>query len=165
MRFCLWHAAQNIHRPIRDRNLDGYGVATDLFRENPLRARGAVPYSLSNALTGPTSGDMVLPTLADKQLPVVLESIGANEPGTARPLRVEMILDEDGRPHHPVVVLPVRPHPAVVYGVLRVLPSRPFTPAKLNGEARPMLFSLDVQFQVLRGASETKRPKKLSADG
>jgi len=155
----LWHTAQNIYPPIRRRDLSSYGRAAKLFAEYPLRARGEVPYRWSKTLLqGPLRGrSLERPKSLEKgDPPVVLESFAVRTENADRPLTMELILDEQGRPHEPVVYLPPDPHPAVVYAVLRTVPRRRFAPGRLDGEPRPFLIDLKIRFRVLRGASEKR---------
>ncbi len=154
----LWHVAQNIDPKMRDRDVTPYGKAGKLFRENPLRAPGEIPYRWSNAVQGPQFGtSLEPPRKLEEEPPVVLQSSGVKERGATRPLQVEMILDETGRVHQPLVRFPVGAHPAIQWAVLRWVPARAFAPGKVDGEARPFLFTLDVAFEVQRDASEARK--------
>lgn len=154
----LWHVVLNIDPKMRDRNLTPYGAAGKLFREHPLRSPGEIPYQWSNGVSGPLFGtSLEPPRKLEEDPPVVLRSSGAKEQGALRPLQIEMVLDETGRPHQPIVRFPVGAHPAILWSVLRWVPGRAFAPGSVDGEARPFLFTLNVAFEILRDASETRR--------
>lgn len=161
----LWHTAINLDARTAERDLGDYGAAETLFLENPLRELGEIPYRFDAAPRGLVEGDsLVYPELIDpEQDPVVLATpVVRTEVGITRPLRLQLIVDDEGRCHQPIVVFPYRPHPAIVWASMRYIVSTRFRPARLDGEAVPFLTGYEVGYKVIRGSSadEAKRPKE-----
>ncbi len=153
-----WHTAVVLDRKLLKRDLSRYGEkAADLFREYPPRKRGEIPHRWARTVHGPIVGESLeRPRKLEEVAPVVLQSSGVSRDGATRPLHIEAIIDETAQLNEPVLVHPLDVHPAVAWAVLRWVPVRKYAAGKLDGEARPFLFQLEVHFQVLRGASEAR---------
>lgn len=143
-----WHVACNLDFRVRKTDFSGWGEAGKLLLEYPLRKRGGVPVGfdpLKPALT-----DHVRPPAVQRQAvpPVVLENTGAALDHRGD-LEVEVIVDQDGVLHHPVVLSEL--NPVIVYATLQSLFERkPFIPGTVNGEARDFVFDITVQYHVER---------------
>ncbi len=154
----MWHAAQNLHRPIADRDLRSYGRAAKLLYEHPLRARGEIPFRWREIPRGPIRGTSLVRPKRVKEVdkPIILQSSAVKtERKITRPVKVEVIYDKTGQPHQPVLTFPPDVHPAVAWAVLRTLPDRPVLPARLDGEPIPYLTDVEHTFEILRGSSRT----------
>lgn len=154
----MWHAAQNLHRPVADRDLKPYDRAAKLLYEHPLRARGEIPFRWREIPQGPIQGTSLVRPKRVKEVdkPIILQSPAAKtERKITRPVRVELIYDKTGQPHQPVLTFPPDVHPAVAWAVLRTLPERPVLPARLDDEPIPFLISVEHHFEILRGSSRS----------
>lgn len=161
----LWHTAINLDVRTAARDLGSYGAAEKLFLENPLRELDEIPFRFDAAPRGLLEGDsLVYPELIEpEQDPVVLATpVVKTEVGITRPLRLQLIVDEEGRCHQPIVVYPYKPHPAIVWATMRYITKTRFRPAALDGEAVPFLTGYEIGYTVIRGSStdEAKRPKE-----
>lgn len=153
----MWHVAQNLDRSIKDRDLAPYGRAAKLLYEHPLRARGEIPFRWRAAPQGPMRGTSLVPPRQEKQRenPVIMSShaVKSERRDVLRPVHVELIYDEQGAPHQPIVTFPPEVHPAVEWAVLRHIPDRKVEPARLDGKAIPFLTTIEHHFDIIRGSS------------
>lgn len=138
--------AQNLDFRIRSKDLAPYAEA-NIFREYPLRQLGEVPQGF---VTRPHSGEgtrgPVVPKLKEQR---ILTNTGAAASRLGDFL-VELILDEEGRVHHPVVISEQQ-HPIVRYFVLEGLVELPkFEPALYLGDPVDCVFDLTMQFKLIR---------------
>ena len=143
-----WHIAQNLDFRIRQKDLTPYGEASKLLREFPLRAVGEVPAGFrTHPHTGRTHSSP--PSMPRFPAPKILTNTGStiDRPGD---FKVELVIDEQGAMHHPVVLSP-HLHPIVIYFVLESILDFPnVEPATFDGEPVDCLFDLVVRFTVQR---------------
>ena len=143
-----WHTAQNLDFRIVKKDLAPYGAAAKLLREFPLRSVGEVPAGfITYPLSGRTRSSP--PGMPEIPAPKILTNTGStiDKPGD---FKVELVLDEKGAMHHPVVLSP-HLHPIVIYFVLEQMIDFPnFQPATYDGEPVDCLFDLTVRFTVRR---------------
>lgn len=155
----MWHVAQNIDRAIRDRDLAPYGRAAKLLYEHPLRARGEVPFRWRAIPRGPIYGTSLIPPRHQegRVKPVILSShaVKLERRKVLRPVHIELIVDEHGRPHQPIITFPPDVHPAIKLAVLRHIPDREVEPARLDGNAVPFLTTIEHHFDIIRGSSRS----------
>lgn len=143
-----WQMAQNIDPRIRDKDFAPYGEAGKLLREFPLRKKGEVPArfrvvrpSFNRVFKYPRPAENWYPSIPLNAAAKV-ERIGD--------LKVELIVDKEGKPHHPVLVSTYQ-HPVVIYGALDALRTMPpFAPATDDGEAVDCLFEFTASFRFSR---------------
>ena len=143
-----WHIAQNVDHRIRDKDLAPYGEAGKLLREFPLRRRGQAPPAFKVVDPG-ICRDCNFPRLAERWSPAIPPNAGkaAEQRGD---LQVEIIVDREGRPSHPVV-LSRDFHPVAVYGALEALRSMPrFKPAHNYGEPVDTLYKFHLDLKQSR---------------
>jgi len=140
-----WHIASNLDARIRDRDLAPYGRAGKLLYEFPLRALGEVPVGFENR--EPWPGHPVKPPLLpDVPMPTLLFNAAAVR-DRAGDFRVEVIVDKQGRLHHPVVVSTYL-HPVLNYAALRWLCDLPLAePQRIAGEPTDTLFQVTIRFR------------------
>ncbi len=143
-----WHIAQNLDFRIARKDLAPYGAAAKLLREFPLRSVDEVPAGFK---TYPHTGrtHSTPPGMPEIPAPKILTNTGStiDKPGD---FKAELVLDEKGVMHHPVVLSP-HLHPIVIYFVLeRMLDFPLFQPATYDGEPVDCLFELVVRFTVMR---------------
>ena len=144
----FWEIAQNIDPRIRDKDLNPYGEASKLLREFPLRRKGEIPArfrvvrpSFSRIFKYPRASDGWAPTIP-LNAAARIERVGD--------LKVELIVDEEGKPHHPVL-LTTHQHPVIIYGALDAFRTMPnFLPATDNGEAVDCIFEYTASFKLSR---------------
>ena len=143
-----WHMAQNIDRRIHDKDFSPYGEAGKLLREFPLRQRGAAPVPYRVVDPG-ICRECNFPRLEEKWAPAIPFNAAKVEE-LKRDLPVELIIDKEGRPRHPVV-LSRDLHPVAVYGGLEALRTLPrFKPAHNYGDAVDTLYKLRINLQHSR---------------
>ncbi len=143
-----WHMAQNVDPRVRKKDFAPYGEAAKLLREFPLRKRGGAPARFRVVRAG-YGKKFSHPAPADDWAPSILLNPGAKLEG-AKNIKVELIVDRHGKPHHPVVVSTYL-HPVVVYSALdslRTMP--PFQPAQDSGEPVDSLFEFTASFKFSR---------------
>ena len=131
-----WYVAQNVDRRIREKDLSPYGEASKLLREFPLRRKGTAPPSFG--VVEPRYGRFTRAVLDKEWSPVIPNNMAAQEerPGD---VHVELIVDRNGQPHHPVMLTHL--HPVVTYGILDALFVMPrLEPARDSGEPVASLF-------------------------
>jgi hypothetical protein len=143
----LWHVAQNLHPAYRTADFSAYGAAGETLRRRRLRVAGQLPspgvQSLAEA--GPDGRqDGVRPPRKisgdDPRVPAAVHQSGGEL------LRIEVLIDAEGRVSHPVVLSGIR-HPAYVYAALENLRSWRFQPAESAGESAspvPVLYEIDL---------------------
>lgn len=145
----LWHTAINLDFKIRRRDLSPYGEAAKLLYENKLRRQGEMPPGFDDREVTPLVRSERPKPPEMKRIPTIVSNSAAVREGSAD-CHVEVIVDEKGALHHPVVVSS-HLHPIVIYGVLRWLEGLPpFEPRRIEGEATDSLYDLVVDFQVSR---------------
>ncbi len=146
-----WHIAWNVDPKIRDHDLAPYGAAGKLLREFPLRRRGEAPpaYRVVDPGICPTCN---FPRLAEKWDPAIPPNAAkvARAVEAQSMMRVEIIIDREGKPLHPVV-LSRHMHPVAIYGALESLRTLPnFTPAHNYGEAVDTLWKFRMNLEHSR---------------
>ncbi len=140
-----WHIATNLDSRVRGRDLAPYDRAGKLLYEFPLRARGEVPVGFENRELSPVHPSTP-PILPDVPIPVVLFNSAAAR-ARAGDCRVEVIVDKEGRLHHPVV-LSTYLHPVVNYAALRWLGGLPpAEPRRIDGEPTDSLYEVTIAFR------------------
>ncbi len=143
-----WHIAQNVDPRIRKKDPAPYGDAGKLLREFLLRKRGEAPARFRVARPG-YGKRFHHPVPAAGWAPSIPMNAGAKLEGAGH-IRVELIVDRQGRPHHPVLISTYL-HPVVVYSALdslRTMP--PFQPASDSGEPVDSLFEFTAGFKFSR---------------
>ncbi len=141
-----WAIAQNLDFRIVRKDLEPYGAASKLLREFPLRTPGTVPAGFR---VYPRDGNDRAPGLPEIPVPKILSNTGAtiDRPGD---FAVELVLDEKGQMHQPVVISS-HLHPIIVYFVLESMLDFPrFEPARYEREPVDCLYDLTVKFHVQR---------------
>ncbi|MCP4655591.1 MAG: hypothetical protein GY856_09255 [bacterium] len=140
-----WHIATNLDSRVRDRDLAPYGRAGKLLYEFPLRARGKVPVGFENR-ESPPGHPFKPPILPDVPMPTILFNSAAVRE-RAGDFRVEVIVDKEGRLHHPVV-LSTYLHPVLNYAALRWLGDLPpAEPRRIDGEPTDSLYEVTIVFR------------------
>lgn len=144
-----WHMAINLDFRVVKRDLTPYGRAARLLLEFPLRRKGTVPAGFDP----PASGANVRVTPAEwprhKVIPTILNNTGAALEHRGD-FHVEVIVDEQGRPHQPVVISS-HLHPVIVYASLKYLfELPPFIPPTVDGQPGDLQMTLQLQFEVSR---------------
>ncbi len=144
-----WFLAQNIDFRIWSKDLAPYGDAEKLLREFRLRARGEVPAGFVVPASSPYMS--VEPPNNDGWPDLThIENTGAVHERRVSDLLIELVIDEAGRIHHPVVLTPDT-HPVTVYAVLDQLRGYPpIRPAVYDGEPGDSVYTLTVWFKILR---------------
>lgn len=139
-----WHTAQNLDKSIADTDLAPYGKAAALFASHPLRQPGAVPAG-RDVKRSPFFASGVTPPRAQARddVPTVLENTAARDQYVA-PVRVEVIIDAQGRLQQPVVEAPAIHHPAVLYGTLETIRSWSYDPATQDGKPVDCLYEVEM---------------------
>ncbi len=144
-----WHIAQNLDfYTVRKKDFEAYGAGGKLLREFPLREEGEVPTGfVTRPHTGAGTKGPELPKIKETK---ILTNTGAQRQRRLGDFNVELVLDEQGKIHHPVV-LSTQQHPIVLYWVLEGLLDLPkFGPALYLGEPVDCLFDLTMPFKILR---------------
>ncbi len=143
-----WHMASNLDPALRRRDLSLYGDAARLLYEFPLRGSGEVPLPFVRR-PPPPGARLERPGTPEMRAIPVFNNTGATLEGSGD-CKVELIIDQDGAPHQPVVTSDYL-NPVVVYHVLESLPGLPpFRPLRYDGEGEDALLLLTVQFEVSR---------------
>jgi len=143
-----WYMAQNLDRRVWNRDLTPYGKAAKLLLEFPLRRRGEVPAGFEvRSLT--LYSDVERPEAKKSPQKEILNNTAAvrERPGN---LHVELVVDKEGRIHHPVLASD-HLHPIIVYAVLDWLHTfPPFEPARIDGEPADFIEEVTVRFDFSR---------------
>lgn len=145
----LWHAAVNLDFKLRKRDLGPYGKAAKLLYEHPLRARGEVPAGFESREASPLQRSERVEPPVLKTVPSVVNNAASLREGSGD-FHVEVIVDTEGRLHHPVVVSTYL-HPVVTYGALVwMLDLPPFEPRRVEGEPTDSVYDLVVELEPNR---------------
>ncbi len=144
-----WHVAINLNHRIRDRDLGPYGRAGKLLYEFPLRAHGEVPVGFENRERGPLNPSHP-PKVPDVGVPTFIINLAGVETRQGD-FHVEVIVDKEGRLHHPVVESTYL-HPILIYAVLDWLARvPPFEPRRFfEGGASDSLYDISMDFNSTR---------------
>lgn len=144
-----WHMACNLDFKLRKVDFAPWGKAGDLLLEHPLRQRAQVPILFDQPVSA-GAGRIVRPEWPRNPVtPTILNNTGAAQEHQGD-FEVELIIDKEGRPHHPVVIS-THIHPVVTYATLRMLPTmKPFDPGTVDGEDRDMVSLVRVRYFVER---------------
>ncbi len=144
----FWLMAQNVDPRIRDKDFAPYGEAGKLLREFPLRRKGEVPARF-RVVRPSFTRIFKYPRPIKGWYPTIPLNAAAKIEGVGD-LKVELIVDKEGKPHHPVLVSTYQ-HPVVVYGALDALRTMPpFAPATDNGEVVDSIFEFTANFEISR---------------
>lgn len=144
-----WHTAINLDFRVAQRDLTPYGRAARLLLEHPLRREGTIPAGFDPAPSASTV--KVVPAQLPQRhaKPIILNNTGAALEHHGD-FHVELIIDEQGRPHQPVVISS-HLHPVIIYASLKfLLTSPPFVPALYDGRPGDIRMALRLQFEVSR---------------
>lgn len=144
-----WHIACNLDFRLRTTDFTPWGEAGDLLLEHPLRERGTLPV-LFDPPASHGQGPIDRPQWPRNPVtPTILNNTGAAQEHQGD-FEVEVIIDEQGHPHHPVVIS-THIHPVITVATLRaMLAMRPFDPGTVAGEPRDMITRVRVQYHVER---------------
>ena len=144
-----WHVACNLDFRLRTTDFEPWGEAGDLLLEHPLRQQGAVPV-LFDPPVSHGDGPVTRPGWPrDPVTPTILNNTGAAQEHQGD-FEVELIIDQDGRPHYPVVIS-THIHPVITLATLRaLLIMKPFDPGTVGGAPRDMITRVRVQYHVER---------------
>lgn len=144
-----WHMACNLDFKLRQEDFGPWGKAGDLLLEHPLRRRGQVPIIFDQPVSAPGRARTSPQWPRSPVTPTILNNTGAAQEHQGD-FEVELIIDQDGRPHQPVVIS-THIHPVVTYATLRaILTMKPFTPGSAEGEIRDMVTVVRVRYFVER---------------
>ncbi len=143
-----WRMAQNLDPRIRQRDLSPYGKAGAVLGELPLRREGEKP--LGFVIRDPPLNRSFQPAeKLDLAKPTLLSNAAAVREGSA-PFIAEVVIDERGYVHHPVVVS-TQLKPNVIYAVLEFYRGKQaFEPARISGEPVAILMPLEISFEINR---------------
>lgn len=143
-----WHMASNLDFRLRRRDLAPYGEAAKLFAEFPLRRRGEVPPGFVVPESSPTTPETP-PKKPDYEPPVILNNTAAAQENPAD-AHVEVVIDEEGRLHHPVVVSDYL-NPILIHALLEwLLDFPPCEPRRIDGEPAATLYDFSIAFRYRR---------------
>lgn len=144
-----WHTAINLDFRVVKRDLTPYGRAARLLLEFPLREQGTVPAGFDPPVSA-ASAKVEPAQWPDMNVtPTILNNTGAALEHHGD-FHVEVIVDDQGRPHQPVVISR-HLHPVIIYGSLRFLfQLPPFKPPRINGQPGDLKMALRLQFHVSR---------------
>lgn len=141
-----WHTALNLNRRIAERDLTPYGPAAASLSETPLRKRGEIP---SSFLGGGfhSDGPMTPPEFPDVTVPTLLNNSGAARQRSAD-FEVEVLVDETGKLHQPVVVSR-HLNPVAILACLDWLYGVPtLEPARFNGQPVVATYTVFIEFLI-----------------
>ena len=142
----FWHTALNLNRRISERDLTPYGPAAASLSETPLRKRGEIP---SGFLTGGVrpDGPVSPPGFPDVTVPTLLDNSGAARQRSAD-FEVEVLVDETGNLHQPVVVSR-HLNPVAIFACLDWLYGVPsLEPARFNGQPVVATYTVFIEFLI-----------------
>lgn len=141
-----WFTALNLNRRIADRDLAPYGVAAASLSEVPRRKKGEIPASFQKGASRP-AGPVTPPRFPDVTVPTLLNNSAATRQGSAD-FEVEVIVDEAGDLHQPVVISR-HVNPVVIYACLDWLQGVPaLEPARLDGRPVAATYTVMIEFLI-----------------
>lgn len=140
-----WAIAQNLDPAVRRRpDLERFGDAGRLLADHPLRLLGTRPDGTRVTRRALTAS----PEVVDAQVRASCGSLRySRDVPPPPPLEVEVVIDEEGWPRHPVLVTPAR-HPGFAYMVLEGLQRWRFKPAEAADSTVAVLEVVSVGFPV-----------------
>ena len=141
-----WHTALNLNRRIAERDLTSYGVAASSLSEAPKRKKGEIPASFLGG-GAPPDGPVTPPGFPDVTVPTLLNNTAAARHRSAD-FEGEIIVDEKGRIHQPVVVSR-HLNPVVIFACLDWMHWVPkLEPAQFKGRPVAATYTVMIEFQI-----------------
>lgn len=141
-----WHTALNLNRRIAERDLTSYGMAAASLSEVPRRKKGKIPARFLGG-GSPPDGPVTPPGFPDATVPTLLNNTAAARQRAAD-FEVEIIVDEKGRIHQPVVVSR-HLNPVVVFACLDWMHRVPkLEPAQFKGRPVAATYTVMIEFQI-----------------
>ncbi len=129
-----WHVAQNLDRSILStQDLASFGAAGEMLARHPLRPAGAAPAGL--AVFEPEDSQVRAGRRLQGEIPKLTQDIAVLP--VPKSLRVQVVVDSEGRPSEPVVL--AGGVPGMVWEVLEGLRDWRYEPAR-KGEAAVAVF-------------------------
>jgi len=141
-----WFTALNLNRQVADRDLTPYGVAATSLSEVPLRNPGKIPSVFLQGASH-SDGPATPPGFPNVTVPTLLNNSAATRQRSAD-FEVEVIVDEAGELHQPVVISR-HLNPVVIFACLEWLHGVPaLEPARLNGLPVAATFRVMIEFLI-----------------